>query len=33
VTFLDALPRSAVGKVLERDLREPYWRGRDRRIN
>lgn len=33
VTFVDALPRSAVGKVLKRDLREPYWRGRDRRIN
>uniref|UniRef100_UPI000593FE61 AMP-binding protein n=1 Tax=Nocardia higoensis TaxID=228599 RepID=UPI000593FE61 len=33
VTFVDALPRSAVGKVLKRDLREPYWQGRDRRIN
>lgn len=33
VTFVDALPRSAVGKVLKRDLREPYWQGMDRRIN
>ncbi|MFI9411416.1 long-chain-fatty-acid--CoA ligase [Nocardia gamkensis] len=33
VSFVEALPRSAVGKVLKRDLREPYWEGRDRRIN
>ena len=27
------LPRSAVGKVLRRELRDPYWAGRDRRIS
>ncbi len=26
------LPRSAVGKVLKRELREPYWQGRERKI-
>jgi acyl-CoA synthetase (AMP-forming)/AMP-acid ligase II len=25
-------PRSAAGKVLKRELREPYWQGRERRI-
>jgi acyl-CoA synthetase (AMP-forming)/AMP-acid ligase II len=25
-------PRSAAGKVLKRELREPYWKGRERRI-
>ena len=33
VDFVDALPRNASGKVLKRDLREPYWIGRDRRIS
>ena len=33
VTFLDALPRNAVGKVLKRELREPHWAGFDRRVN
>jgi acyl-CoA synthetase (AMP-forming)/AMP-acid ligase II len=23
--FLDALPRTALGKVSRQDLREPYW--------
>lgn len=27
------LPRSASGKILRRELREPYWAGTDRRIN
>jgi hypothetical protein len=26
------LPRSPVGKVLKKDLREPYWRDANRRI-
>jgi long-chain acyl-CoA synthetase len=26
------LPRTAVGKILKRELREPYWAGRDTRI-
>ena len=28
----EALPRSAAGKVLKRELREPFWTGRSRRI-
>ena len=28
-----ALPISATGKVLKRELREPYWAGRDRSVN
>lgn len=27
------LPRSAIGKVLKTELREPYWQGRDRQVN
>jgi long-chain acyl-CoA synthetase len=27
------LPRSASGKVLRRELREPYWAGKERRVN
>jgi acyl-CoA synthetase (AMP-forming)/AMP-acid ligase II len=32
VDFIAALPRSAVGKVLKKDLRAEYWRGTERRI-
>jgi long-chain acyl-CoA synthetase len=32
IDFLDALPRNAAGKLLRRALREPYWRGHDRRV-
>ncbi len=32
VDFVDALPRNPSGKVLKRDLREPYWIGRSRRV-
>ncbi|WP_158970759.1 long-chain-fatty-acid--CoA ligase [Chachezhania sediminis] len=32
VTFLDALPRNASGKVLKRVLREPYWENRTRQV-
>ena len=30
VEFRDTLPRNPSGKVLKKDLREPYWRGRRR---
>jgi long-chain acyl-CoA synthetase len=33
IDFVAELPRNASGKVLKRDLREAYWRGRDRRVN
>jgi acyl-CoA synthetase (AMP-forming)/AMP-acid ligase II len=33
VDFMDALPRTATGKVLKRVLREPYWAGRERRVS
>lgn len=33
VTFVAALPRNPSGKILRRELREPYWAGRDRRIS
>jgi acyl-CoA synthetase (AMP-forming)/AMP-acid ligase II len=32
VDFVGALPRSPVGKVLKKALRETYWAGRDRKI-
>jgi acyl-CoA synthetase (AMP-forming)/AMP-acid ligase II len=33
VDIAATLPRTATGKVLKHVLREPYWRGYDRRIN
>lgn len=32
VDFLDQLPRSPVGKVLKKDLRETYWRNQSKKI-
>jgi len=32
VDFIAALPRSPVGKVLKKTLREPYWAGHERKI-
>ena len=33
VDFVEAIPRNLSGKILRRQLREPYWKGRDRRVN
>ena len=33
VDFTDALPRNPSGKILKRQLREPYWKGYERRIH
>jgi long-chain acyl-CoA synthetase len=33
VDFAESLPRNPSGKLLKRELREAYWRGRERRIN
>ena len=33
VHWAGTLPRNPSGKLLKRQLREPYWKGRDRRIN
>jgi acyl-CoA synthetase (AMP-forming)/AMP-acid ligase II len=33
VDVIDALPRNASGKILRKDLRAPYWEGRDRQVN
>jgi long-chain acyl-CoA synthetase len=30
---VDALPRNPSGKVLKKDLRAPYWEGRERNVN
>jgi acyl-CoA synthetase (AMP-forming)/AMP-acid ligase II len=32
VEFVAEIPRNAYGKVTRRELREPYWQGRARRI-
>ena len=32
VEFVEALPRTTSGKVLKRELRKPYWQGRDRQV-
>jgi long-chain acyl-CoA synthetase len=33
IDFLEAIPRNPTGKILKRVLREPYWRGQERRIH
>ncbi len=33
VDWIDALPRNPSGKVLKKDLRAPFWEGRERMVN
>jgi acyl-CoA synthetase (AMP-forming)/AMP-acid ligase II len=33
VDFIEALPRNPSGKILRRELRAPYWEGRERQVN
>jgi acyl-CoA synthetase (AMP-forming)/AMP-acid ligase II len=33
VDFVSVLPRNPSGKLLKRELREPYWQGKERRVN
>ena len=33
VEFIEALPRNPSGKILRRNLRDPYWAGKDRQVN
>jgi fatty-acyl-CoA synthase len=33
IDLLEALPRTGSGKIDKKTLREPFWRGRERRIN
>ena len=33
VDWIDALPRNPSGKILKKDLRAPYWEGRERMVN
>ncbi len=32
VEIVDDLPRNTMGKVLKRELRDPYWKGRERKV-
>jgi len=33
VDFVEAIPRNPSGKILKRQLREPYWAGHERQVN
>ena len=33
VEWIDVIPRNPSGKILKKDLRAPYWQGRDRNVN
>jgi acyl-CoA synthetase (AMP-forming)/AMP-acid ligase II len=32
IDVVDALPRNPTGKILKKDLRKPYWEGRERQV-
>ena len=33
IDFVNELPRNPSGKILRRELRAPYWEGRDRNVS
>jgi fatty-acyl-CoA synthase len=33
IDFVEAIPRNITGKILRRELRKPYWEGRDRMVS
>ena len=33
VDFIEVMPRNPSGKILRKDLREPYWKGQSRRVS
>jgi len=33
IKFINEIPRNPTGKVLRRELREPYWKGKERNIS
>jgi acyl-CoA synthetase (AMP-forming)/AMP-acid ligase II len=33
IDFVEALPRTASGKILKRELRAPYWQGQERQVH
>ena len=33
IDVIEVMPRNASGKILRKDLRAPYWEGRDRQVN
>ena len=33
IDVIEAMPRNASGKILRKDLRAPYWEGRERQVN
>ena len=32
VDFVDSLPKAPTGKILKRELKEPYWKDQDRNV-
>jgi acyl-CoA synthetase (AMP-forming)/AMP-acid ligase II len=32
VDFVDALPKAPTGKILKRELRDPYWKTESRKV-
>jgi long-chain acyl-CoA synthetase len=32
ISFMDELPKNPSGKLLKRELREPFWKGRTTRV-